>query len=533
MPNQENAYSFHVSDEPSELCLQARTQFLVLVSRFKPQVISDLWENGFAEFKRAVVRHFANELTEGIEDIKGYFDDQQKRYLEDPNSSYVHLLHRKLEEVTGARPYCSFDVLAERPDLRQKVDQVIKQFLIAIQDALLVKLIQSKLTTEFGEDAVTARFRFYANLAERDEDKNLADVIRTWSQAWNLDAEWCREFAVIVLREWLSHPQLSSVGFYTTEEALQRSAWASATHEVLFASIGSRVNTEIAVYGTSGPQRLKFQWHEYSFERPGFNRLRETQRGYKQRSLAEFELYLSDKRRKALIELLNSDASDLRIEPYYEILKRFTKVLNTHVIETLRVTEESVRKLAKVKRKPSLATHVRWAVEFHVAPRKTLDEIVDFEALVVAAAELLRDSNRNGFSREEITREFSQYVGASSHAVDRALALLVERGVVKTRHEDPTSRVIEALRAEGRDDLFHPHKSIDDERKASAVIKERIDKDYKESGGVVIVRYHFVASTKIREAPDRSVISRAAKDIMLLIGLQAGVRTKQVRKVRK
>jgi hypothetical protein len=384
-----------------------------------------------------------------------------------------------------------------------------------------VNLIQRKLPSEVGEDALTARFRFYADVAERDEDKELADVIRTWSERWSVDADWCRDFAVAVLRGWLSHPQLSSVGFYTTEQALQRSVWVSTTHELVFASIGTRVNTEIAVYGMNGPSPLKFQWHEYRFERPGFNRLKESQGDYKQRSLAEFELYLSEKRRKPLIEILNADAqrTGLRIEPYYEILKRFIRTLNTHVAESLRATDELVRTLAKVKRKPSLATHVRWAVEFHVTPRKTLDEIVDFETLVVDVAEWLRDSDHNGWTREEIIQEFSHYAGdVSNHTVDQALALLLERGNIKTRHEDSTLRVIDALRAEGRGDLFAPYKSVEDERKASAVIRERIDKDYEMNGGVVIVRYHFVAGTKIRQAPDRSVISRAAKDIMSLIG---------------
>jgi hypothetical protein len=147
MPNQANAYNFHLPSEPSELCLQARRQFLELVSRTKPEVISDLWVQGFPEFKRAVVRHFAKELTEGIEDINGYFADQQKQYLDDPNSNYVYLLHRKLEEATGARPYSSFEVLAERPDLKPKVDQVLQQFLVAIQNVGCTHFVRQKVKT--------------------------------------------------------------------------------------------------------------------------------------------------------------------------------------------------------------------------------------------------------------------------------------------------------------------------------------------------------------------------------------------------
>lgn len=55
------------------------------------------------------------------------------------------------------------------------------------------------------------------------------------------------------------------------------------------------------------PKPLKFKWRDYEFEREEFNRLRKSQKEYRQRSLAEFELWLSDKRRPALLELLHSD----------------------------------------------------------------------------------------------------------------------------------------------------------------------------------------------------------------------------------
>jgi hypothetical protein len=494
MTNNQKPYSFHLATEPSELCLQARTQFLEFVLRLKPQVVADLWDKAFPKFKLAVIRRFAKEILDGIEDIGAYFDEQQKKYLEDQDSHYIHLLQRKLEQATGARPYGAFELLSERPALKEKINEVIQQYLAAIQNAIVVKLIQSKLTTEFGEDPIEKEFRFYADIAGRDEDQTLAAVIQTWSQTWNLNADWCRDHAVAVLREWLSHRQLSSVGFYTTEQAMQRTGWTSATHELLYASIWSRASAGIAVYGIHGPKPIEFKWDIYDFERPGFNRLRESQRAYKQKLLAEFELYLSDKRRKPLLELLNSEEerTDRKIESYYEVLKRFTKVLNSHIRETLKATDKSAGGLMKIKRKPSLSCHIRWAVEFHMPPRKTLDMIVGFEDYAVAVAGAL-DSTRKGLTREEIDRE------------------------------------LDALRAEGRDDLFAPYKSIGDEQKASAVISERIDADCQKTAGIVIVRYFCAADKRIREAPDRSVVSKAAKDILILVGLENSTGTKRTR----
>ena len=341
MSNQSKPYSFHLANEPSELCLQARRQFLESVLRLKPQAVADLWDNAFPKFKLAVIRRFSKEILDGIEDIGAYFDEQQKKYLEalqDQDSHYFHMFHRRLEEATGARPYEAFKLLSERPVLKETISEVFQHFLAAFQNGLVVKLIQSKLMKDFGADPIEMEFRFYADIAASDEDQALADMIRTWSESWNLNADWCRDHAVAVLREWLSHRQLSSVGFFTTEQAMQRTGWTSATHELLYASIWSRASAGIAVYGIDGPKPLQFNWRSYNFERPGFDRLRETQKAYKQKSLAEFELYLSDTRRKPLLELLNSDEerTDRKIEPYYEVLKRFAKALNRHVSETLK-----------------------------------------------------------------------------------------------------------------------------------------------------------------------------------------------------
>lgn len=137
----------------------------------------------------------------------------------------------------------------------------------------------------------------------------------------------------------------------------------------------------------------------------------------------------------------------------------------------------------------------------------------------------MRDSSPTGLTREELVREFSHYT--NSDDVDRALALLLDRAIIYTQQEDPTSRVINALRARGRDDLFAPYKSPGDEQKAWAVISERINADYEKTGGIVIVRYLCPTDRQIRKAPDRSVVSRAVKDILTLVGLENSTATKR------
>lgn len=167
MPKKSKVYSLHLANEPSELCLHARTQFLEVIVRLKPQVVADLWETVFPAFKVAVIRRFANEIFDGIEDISGYFDEQQKKHLQDPDSTYFHLLQRRLEQATGAPPYGAFEALSEQPELKEKINEVIRDYVAAFQDGLAVKLIQNKLTAELGVDPVRREFRFYADYRGR------------------------------------------------------------------------------------------------------------------------------------------------------------------------------------------------------------------------------------------------------------------------------------------------------------------------------------------------------------------------------
>lgn len=170
-------YSLHLANELSELCLHARTQFLEVILRLKPQVVADLWATAFPAFKLAVIRRFAKEIFDGIEDISSYFDEQHKKHLQDRDSTYFHLLQRRLEQATGALPNGAFEVLSKQPGLKDKINEVIRNYVAAFQDGLAVKLIQNKLTTELGVDPIRREFRFYADIAGGTEDQVMAAAL--------------------------------------------------------------------------------------------------------------------------------------------------------------------------------------------------------------------------------------------------------------------------------------------------------------------------------------------------------------------
>ena len=112
--------------------------------------------------------------------------------------------------------------------------------------------------------------------------------------------------------------------------------------------------------------------------------------------------------------------------------------------------------------------------------------------------------------------------------MDKSVALLLERAIIYTEHEDSSSRVIDALRAERRDDILRHTKGWR-RTKAWAIISKRITPTMKKLGGIVIVRYLCVADKTIRSAPDRSVVSKGTRDILRLMGLQNSTGTKRTR----
>ena len=474
-------YNVALPEEPSELAYVARAGFLDNVLLLKPHVVTDLWEKVFPSFKTAVVRKFHDEILDGIEDIDQYLASKHETHLCDPKSIYFNRLERELEAVTGALPYRIFeDLTEERTNI---INNVVASYVLAFYQGQIVKLIQRKLTTEMGPDILIEEFDCFAGIAHRPEYDDLAKAIKEWANRWNLGAGWCLDHAVIVLREWLSNRHLSSVSLFESPQSIQRAGWISSTDKILFASVFSRVAVDVAVYGSDGPEKLRFQWGNYNFQSDGFNRLRESKSAYKQRMLQEFELYWTGHRHQSLLALHNPDdayASRPRLEPYTEAIGRFKRVLNEHIRQSIEATAEPMKLLLKGKSKHSLTDHLRWAVDSQVEPTKTLSDIFDFEDLAVAIADGLRGAESRGLTLMQISQLTCLEIRDSAD-IARACTLLVERDTARAEYDLATSN---------------------------------------DGVPLQITRYVFNSRRNRSEAPDPSTISKGISEILDLVGLE-------------
>lgn len=70
--------------------------------------------------------------------------------------------------------------------------------------------------------------------------------VQEWSERWNLNAEWCCDHAVAVLRNWLSSDEIRWVGVFPSRLwPVQYEGWRAAVSDLTNEGISSRVLIEI------------------------------------------------------------------------------------------------------------------------------------------------------------------------------------------------------------------------------------------------------------------------------------------------
>jgi len=148
----------------AESRLLARASFLEgSILGFRENVIQDLWTTVFPEFKETVLRRFHAHIFYGTSAQKYEKDSLEFLKTTNGNGDYlVHLLHRRLAPA-------QMDLTSPDP----------------VRDEL-----------------------FCYVKAQQYGHNTLLDRIDEWSRRWNLDAEWCRDHALTVLRTWLFNHEL-------------------------------------------------------------------------------------------------------------------------------------------------------------------------------------------------------------------------------------------------------------------------------------------------------------------------------------
>jgi hypothetical protein len=300
-------YALEMPGALGESCLQARVLFLESVVRIRPHVVTDLWDTALPDFKWAVLRHFREQIFEGISDLEEYIAEKCKESFEAQDSFENARLLRKLETVA-----LQWQSGGATDDLAESHKRVIEEHVKAFHDRLLLDLLQSKLEPAIMEPhPIRMEFFGWHSIVEKLEYETLSARLRQWSARWNLDANWCRDHALAVLREWLLDRNLKWMDpyFHPSAPTVQAHGWTLATNEVEFSRLSSRVEVDCAVHGVPDkPAVLKTRWLGcYSLPAPQdyekcfclsfesfWNTAKESEPDFKRRAHLDFRIALAE-----------------------------------------------------------------------------------------------------------------------------------------------------------------------------------------------------------------------------------------------
>ena len=235
----------------AESRLLARATFLESILRLRTNVIQDLWDTVFPEFKKTVLRRFYSHIFDGTSTEKYEKDSLEFLKTTNGNGDYlIHLLQRRLAPT-------QMDLTSADP----------------VRDEL-----------------------FCYVKAQQYGHNTLLDRINEWGRRWGLNDEWCRNYGLTVLRTWLFNPELRWVGALQSRlSPLNSEGWRSAYSDLESKADFSRFLVELQVEAKGSPGPLKFHLQtkdgDFNFE-VSWNIAEENEARFKKRAQAELKLSL-------------------------------------------------------------------------------------------------------------------------------------------------------------------------------------------------------------------------------------------------
>src|SRR6185436_2723637 len=211
------------TSERSNSALEARAVFLYSVLNLRPDVVTDLWAKAFIEFTSVVAHRFRRELL-GEE-------------AHDADSGSAVLARLVVEAVRNV----------EASDDSSLGDERVLASIFAT-------------FTKINLDEIEAAFPDWDSLKGSNQLRSVRNTIHEWSVHWNLDADWCRDHALSVLRHWIANETLKwaflSPG---TKSQLEQKGWRGATSSRIWEVQYSRFGDALSILG-GDLKPFEFRW---------------------------------------------------------------------------------------------------------------------------------------------------------------------------------------------------------------------------------------------------------------------------------
>jgi len=357
----------------AESRLLARASFLKSILRLRTNVIQDLWNTVFPEFKETVLRRFHSSIFSGTSPLR--YEKDALEFLKTTNGRgdyLIHLLQRKLAPA------------------------------------------QMDLTSP---DPVGHELACYVK-AQQYGHNTLLDRIDDWSRGWNLDAEWCRDHALTVLRSWLFNHELRWVGaFPSWLWPIQAEGWRSASSDLESKTDFSRflVELNLEAKGFPGPLKFHLPTEDGSFNfQASWNIAEENEAQFKKRVQADLKLALLEAEMNQVKLLRQEDAeNNIAVKVFgtrlastdlaHTVTPDFERHLKKYLSEMKAWKKEAKTKddLVEISYKPR-TEHFEWLVLYQIAGEDgtclTHSEIAD----------IARERNRIHLTADSVRKTIAQ-----------------------------------------------------------------------------------------------------------------------------
>jgi|GEM_PF-2831792 len=326
------------TSERSNSALEARAVFLYSVLDLRPEVVTDLWTKAFIEFTRVVAHRFRREL-----------------------------LGQDALDASGSTVLARLVVEAVR-----KVEASDDS---SLGDARILALTFATFT-KINLDELEAAFPDWDSLKGSKQLRSVSKTINDWSVHWNLDAGWCRDHALSVLRHWIADETLKwaflSPG---TKSQLEQKGWRGATSSRIWEVQYSRFGDALGILG-GDLKPFEFRWQGAIFNAAAWNYLKEKETHWRLRTRLKFSVWLSEKELEKIGPLADDSASTeitsselgRALAWRHGLLTKFDVALRSYIagMRLKRKAAESQHRLIEVDDKPKLQEHIEWAVKYQV-----------------------------------------------------------------------------------------------------------------------------------------------------------------------
>ena len=364
----------------------ARIRFLMSVWKFRPHVGNDLYTSTFAPFVFAVAEHFKAEL------IQDHSEPQSEAFL-DLTKSVIDGIEAKHEPAWLTHVDTETRALIDQHRSTLVVahlrGRVVDVPLVEIASLPLMRVIGTLM--HLGSVAIAEAFRDWKTIRDAGHARELSIELQDWSLRWNLNADWCRDHALRLLRHWLLDDPLrwtflDALG--PTRDPRLAELWHFVTKDKEFEVVWSQATLSGEVFQGKPPD-FEFDDKELPFKHDGYNPIVQNLAEWKRDTEIEFRIQLYEVELDRLKQINSQKDKTNGLENGFNgILGLFRTAMNEHIAEAEAkvATAKKLMGLIRVAEKREVDKHLEWAVRYQIPENRERQYEFDYEYEIAEVA---------------------------------------------------------------------------------------------------------------------------------------------------